>query len=139
MNITTILLYTHSGIRWLIVIAAILALGVFGYGWLSKKTFPKLARILPASYSGLLDTQALLGLIFMVWTGLAGVGFPRFRIEHMTMMILAAVVAHLPSRWRKAEKETFYREFRNSCVFGPFCQNIGDLLGEQRNLSMQMV
>ena len=109
MNIFTILLYTHSGIRWLIVIAAILALGVFGYGWLGKKTFPKLGRILPAAYSGLLDTQALLGLIFMIWTGLDGVGFPRFRIEHMTMMILAAVIAHLPSRWIKAGKENLYR------------------------------
>ena len=110
MDITTILLYAHSGIRWLIVIAAILAFGVFGYGWLGKRTFPKLGRIIPAAYSGLLDTQVLLGLIFMVWTGLAGVGFPRFRIEHMTMMILAAVIAHLPSRWAKAERANLYRD-----------------------------
>ncbi len=109
MDLIIILLYAHSGIRWLIVVAAILALGVFGYGWLAKKTFPKLGRILPAAYSGLLDTQVLLGLIFMVWNGLAGAGFPRFRIEHMVMMILAAVVAHLPSRWMKAEKENLYR------------------------------
>ena len=67
MNIVTILLYAHSGIRWLIILAALLALGVFGYGWLSKKTFPKLGRILPAAYSGLLDAQVLLGLIFMIW------------------------------------------------------------------------
>ena len=109
MNIITILLYAHSGIRWLIVVAALLALVIFGYGWLGKKTFPKLGRILPAAYSGLLDTQVLLGLIFMVWTGVQGAGFPRFRLEHMTMMILAAVVAHLPSRWAKAKKVNLYR------------------------------
>ena len=104
-----LVLTIHSVIRWLIVLAALLALAIFGYGWLAKKSFPKLARILPAAYSGLLDTQVLLGLIFMIWTGLAGVGFPRFRIEHMTMMILAAVIAHLPSRWIKAGKENLYR------------------------------
>ncbi len=109
MNIVTILLYAHSGIRWLIILAALLALGVFGYGWLSKKTFPKLGRILPAAYSGLLDAQVLLGLIFMIWTGVQGAGFPRFRLEHMAMMILAAVVAHLPSRWAKAKKAYLYR------------------------------
>ena len=110
MNFTTILLYTHSGLRWLIVIAAILALGVFGYGWIVKKTFPKLGRILPAAYSGLLDTQALLGLIFMLWTGFTGSGFPRFRLEHMFMMIVAAVLAHLPSRWAKAGRANLYRD-----------------------------
>ena len=109
MNIVTILLYAHSGIRWLIVVAALVALVIFGYGWLAKKTFPKLGRILPAAYSGLLDTQVLLGLIYMVWTGVQGAGFPRFRLEHMTMMILAAVVAHLPSRWAKAKKTNLYR------------------------------
>mgnify|MGYP004007156363 FL=1 len=86
-----------------------MALVIFGYGWLAKKTFPKLGRILPAAYSGLLDTQVLLGLIFMIWTGVQGAGFPRFRLEHMVMMILAAVVAHLPSRWAKAGKENLYR------------------------------
>ncbi len=108
MNIFSILLYTHSGFRWLIVIAAIAALAIFGYGWLAKKTFPKLGRILPAAYSGLLDMQVLIGLIFMVWTGFTGAGFPLYRIEHMIVLIFAAVVAHLPSRWMKAEKENLY-------------------------------
>ncbi|MCP4139912.1 MAG: hypothetical protein GY755_06425 [Chloroflexi bacterium] len=109
MNIVTILLYAHSGIRWLIILAALSALALFGYGWIVKKTFPKLSRILPAAYSGLLDAQVLLGLIFMIWTGSQGAGYPRFRLEHMAMMILAAVLAHLPSRWAKAGKENLYR------------------------------
>ena len=109
MNIITILLHTHSGIRWLLVLAAIIALGLFGYSWLAKKPFPKQGKMLTASYSGLLDLQALIGLIFMLWTGFTGSGFPRFRIEHMTIMILAAVVAHLPSRWIKSEKDNLSR------------------------------
>ena len=109
MNILSILFYAHSGIRWVLVAAAIAALFLFAYASLGKKSFPKPERIISAAYSGLLDMQVLLGLIFMVWTGLAGAGFPRFRIEHMVMMILAAVVAHLPSRWRKAETANYHR------------------------------
>jgi len=109
MNIVTILLYAHSIIRWLIVFAALLALAIFGYGWLGKKTFPKLARILPAAYSGLLDTQVLLGAIFMIWTGVQGAGFPRYRLEHMSIMIFAALLAHIPARLRKSKKANFYR------------------------------
>lgn len=109
MNLITILLYTHSGLRWLIVITAIVALFVFGYGWLGKKSFPKLARILPAAYSGLLDTQTLLGFIYFFWTGAMGVGYPRERIEHLTIMFIAAIIGHLPSRWKEAEESLRYR------------------------------
>ena len=109
MKFTTILLYAHSGIRWLIVVAAVAAVVFFGYGWLAKKYNQKTARILSSAYSGLLDLQVLLGLIFMVWTGVSGAGFPRFRLEHMFMMIIAAVVAHLPSRWRSGASQVYYR------------------------------
>lgn len=104
-----LLLNIHSFVRWLIVLAALLALAVFGYGWLAKKSFPKLARILPAAYSGLLDTEVLLGFIYFFWTGLAGAGFPRYRIEHLGMMFLAAILAHFPSRWKKTEDTLRYR------------------------------
>lgn len=109
MNFSTILLYAHSGIRWLIVLAAFFALGLFGYGWLANKKNKKLAHILPAAYSGLLDAQVALGLIYMIVLFAKEMGLPRFRLEHMTVLLFAAVVAHLPSRWRKKGSENFYR------------------------------
>lgn len=109
MNISQILLYSHSGLRWLIVLAGVAALILFGNGWLTKKYFPKPERILAAMYSGLLDAQVLLGLIFLVYTGVNGAGFPRFRLEHMTMLIIAAVVAHLPRKWRNAAADIYHR------------------------------
>jgi len=109
MNFSTILLYAHSGIRWLVVLAAFIALILFGYGWLAKKEFPKLGRIVPSVYSGLLDAQVALGLIYMLVLVARGMGLPRFRLEHMTVLLFAAVVAHLPSRWRKKGSENLYR------------------------------
>ncbi len=109
MNITLVLLQAHSGLRWFIVVAAIAALILFGNGWLTKKYYPKPARILSAMYSGLLDAQVLLGAIFIIYMGVKGGGFPRYRIEHMIMMIVAAVVAHLPRKWRDAAADVYHR------------------------------
>jgi len=109
MNISVILLHAHSALRWIIVVAAIGAVALFGYSWLAKKSFPKPARILGAAYSGLLDLQVLLGAIFMIYTGVKGAGFPLYRIEHMVLTILAAVVAHLPRKWRDAAADVYHR------------------------------
>lgn len=97
-----ILLTIHSIARWAVVLVAAVAIFRLMLGWLRGGSFGRLERVLLSASSGLLDLQALLGFIYFFWTGLAGgVGFPIFRIEHMTTMLLAAVVAHLPSAWKK--------------------------------------
>jgi hypothetical protein len=55
--------------------------------------------------------QVTLGSILLIWSGLAGAGFPVYRIEHAVTMIIAAVVAHLQARWKNADDKT---RFRNS-------------------------
>jgi hypothetical protein len=65
-----------------------------------------------AGFTGLIDLQVLLGLIYLLWSGLGtGAGFPSFRIEHMAIMLVAAVVAHLGALWKKSEDKI---RFRNS-------------------------
>ena len=104
------LLVTHSHLRWLILIAALVAILKFAWGWLRGGTFQRLDRILASSFSGLMDLQALLGLILLIWNGVIG-GFPMFRIEHAVTMIVAAVVAHLNMLWKNADDK---KRFRNS-------------------------
>jgi multisubunit Na+/H+ antiporter MnhB subunit len=108
-----ILLMIHSIVRWLIVIVGLIALVKFAIGWLRNGRFAGMDRGLSSGFSGLIDLQATLGLIFLLWSGLDGAGFPMFRIEHMTTMIIAAVVAHLPMRWKNAPDKV---RFRNSFV-----------------------
>ena len=112
-----ILFVTHSHLRWLVLLVAVAAVVKFAIGWLRGGEFKGMDRGLAAATSGLIDLQATLGLILMIWTGLAGVGFPMFRIEHATTMIIAAVVAHLPARWKNAADKV---RFRNTlfCILG---------------------
>ncbi|MCF6278239.1 MAG: hypothetical protein L3J16_05745, partial [Anaerolineales bacterium] len=41
--------------------------------------------------------------------GLLGVRFPRFRLEHLGIMLFAAILGHLPARWKKTEENLRYR------------------------------
>ncbi|MBP6211067.1 MAG: hypothetical protein KA473_16665 [Anaerolineales bacterium] len=104
-----ILLMFHSILRWLVVIVAVAAVIKFALGWLRGGKFSGMDRGLASGFSGLIDLQATLGIIYLVWDGIANSGFPMFRIEHATTMILAAVLAHLPAMWKKAEDRVRFR------------------------------
>ena len=104
-----ILLMAHSGLRWLVLLIALIAIIKFLLGWLTRSPFKGMDRGLMSGYSGLLDLQSVLGIIFLLWNGFTGAGFPRYRLEHGLIMIVAAVVAHLSSRWKNAEDAVRFR------------------------------
>jgi hypothetical protein len=107
----SVLLTVHSFVRWIIVIVAIVVAVKFAIGWLRGGAFQSMDRGLASGFSGLIDLQVTLGLVYLIWNGLAVEGFPMFRIEHAVTMVIAAVVAHLPVRWKNADDKT---RFRNS-------------------------
>jgi hypothetical protein len=97
-----IVLGIHSLVRWLILVVAVVAIVKFALGWLRRAEGDKMDRGLMSGFSGLMDLQALLGIVALVGGGLTGAGFPFYRIEHAVTMLIAVVVAHLPMRWRNA-------------------------------------
>lgn len=96
------LLELHSIVRWGIVIVGVVALVRFAAGWLRKSEFAKMDRGLSSAFSGLMDLQVTLGFILFFWSGLTGGGFPMYRIEHMTIMLVAAILGHLPAFMKKS-------------------------------------
>jgi hypothetical protein len=98
-----IVLDIHSVVRWIVVAVSLIALVWFGLVWLRGLRNEKADRGLMSAFSGLVDLQVAIGLVYILWSGFAGAGFPRYRVEHAAAMILAAIVAHLSVRWRKAE------------------------------------
>lgn len=111
------LLVLHSHTRWLILLVAIVAIVKFAIGWLRGGSFKGMDRGLAAAFSGLMDLQVTVGLVFLIWTSAVGVPFTPNRIEHLTTMLIAAVVAHLPAMWKKSADNI---RFRNTlfCVVG---------------------
>lgn len=96
------ILTLHSLLRWGIVLVGLFAVLRFLIGWARKSQFSGMDRGLSAGFSGLMDLQVTLGLILFFWIGLSGGGFPLYRIEHMTIMLAAAVFGHLPAFMKKA-------------------------------------
>jgi uncharacterized membrane protein YphA (DoxX/SURF4 family) len=112
-----ILLMIHSWLRWVIVLVAILAIVKFIVGWLGNRTYKGMDRGLMSGFSGLLDLQVTLGIIYLLWSGLTGTGFPLYRLAHGLIMIIAAGVAHMSARWKNITDMT---RFRNNLflIFG---------------------
>ncbi|HEY0880816.1 MAG TPA: hypothetical protein VGD87_04755 [Archangium sp.] len=82
------LLHAHSGLRFLILLAAAANIVVLGAGLAQNTPFGKLHRILGASFAGLLHLQVLLGLGLVA----GGIFYPKL-IGHLVMMLLAAIGA----------------------------------------------
>jgi hypothetical protein len=83
------LFFAHSGLRYLVLLAGVLALVYFAYALATRKGSERTARILGSSFVGLLDLQIVIGLI-MVVLGL----YYAALMGHIAMMLMAAVVMH---------------------------------------------
>lgn len=105
-----LLINIHSIVRWAIVVVGVIALIKFLIGWLAKQPFKPMDRGLMSGFVGLIDLQALLGIILFIW-GLVQNGLVRFRAEHAFVMILALILAHLSRRWRNADDKTKFRNY----------------------------
>lgn len=100
-----IILTIHSIVRWFVVLAAIALIVRLVLGLTRKMPFDKSARILQAAFAGLVDVQVLLGILYLLVDSNNFTSFPRIRLEHGFMMILAMIAAHLPARWKKASDQ----------------------------------
>jgi len=108
-NTMDILLMLHAIVRWIILLVAVVAIIKFALGWLQGGEFTGMDRGLTSGYSGLMDLQVTLGIIYLIWNGIVSEGFPAFRIAHGVTMIIAASVAHLSVRWKNADDKTRFR------------------------------
>jgi hypothetical protein len=104
------ILEIHGLVRWLVAFMAIVAIIKFALGWLRQMPYTAADRGIMSAYTGLLDTNMLLGLILFFGLG----GFPMNRIEHASTMIGAVVVAHLSAIWRKSDDSA--KKFRNNLI-----------------------
>jgi len=83
------LFHAHSGLRYLVLLAGLVALAYFISGMAAKRPVGKGVRVLGAIFNGLLDLQVLLGIIMVAM----GRYFPAL-IGHIVLMVLASGVTH---------------------------------------------
>lgn len=99
----TALYHSHSGLRFLVLLAAAVAIVYYAFGLATGRPFDKVGRVLGSIFVGLLDLQILLGLSMIAM----GLWYPALA-GHLVMMLAAAAVAHVVlARNRKREKPTW--------------------------------
>ena len=79
----------HSGVRYLVLLAGLIALAWFAWGKVRNRPFDGLAPALLAGFTGLLDVQVLLGLSLLI-----GGRRPPVIWGHVACMVLAAIAIH---------------------------------------------
>lgn len=86
-----ILYHAHSGLRYLVLLAALAAMVGLVYALATGRAL-RPAQILAAIFAGLLDLQILLGIGLVI-----GGIFPDAVVGHLVMMVVAAVSIHAGS------------------------------------------
>lgn len=105
MDLNTILFHTHSGLRWLVVLATVIALVYLLLGLVRKGAYTVLAHRIMIIFSGLLTLQWLVGLILLLVRGT----FASYEWEHALTMTVAVAVSHMHMRFRRAADSIRYR------------------------------
>ncbi len=118
------LLHLHNITRWLVLIAAIYAIIVSLRGLISTKPWTKSDQRAGLIYSSILGVQLILGIILYVLSPVVQSGLRDmastmqnsqlrfFVVEHITLMILAVIVAQLGyslSKRANGDKAKFMR------------------------------
>ena len=85
----------HSHTRWLVAIAAVLAIVKLAITAMQGKEDGKGDRAFSSAFIGMLDLQGTIGLVVLIWRLAAGVTIARFTWEHFATMLIALSVAHI--------------------------------------------
>jgi hypothetical protein len=101
----------HRYLGETLLLIALLGVILALVGLVRKKELEPAERIFGLAYSGLLDLQALLGIIqfvYLLTLGGSGLIMSRF-IFHPILMLLAVVVVHASRAWRSSPLPTRHR------------------------------
>lgn len=85
----TFLYHAHSGLRYLVLLAGVLAVLYLAFGWAARRPYDRPARVLGAAFTGTLDLQVLLGILLLFLRPFYGA-----LMGHVVMMLLAVIAAH---------------------------------------------
>jgi hypothetical protein len=103
------LLHTHNLTRWIVLIAALVALVWALQGWLGRRPFERRHRFANLAFVTSMDLQLVIGLALyvvspLVQAALGDMGAAMriqelrfFAVEHISIMLVAVVLAHVGS------------------------------------------
>jgi hypothetical protein len=107
MSIQTILFQAHSGVRWLVVLATVVAIIAILIGLFQNRPYDGFAKRFMTIFVRSVEIQWLLGLIVLLVMGGVPTGL-EYRWGHVALMTVAVVVAHLDMPFRRRPDNVRY-------------------------------
>lgn len=128
MDLYSVLLPIHNILRWVVVIAAVVAIAGSWLGVLQKKEWTKGDRLRGVGFVAAMDVQLLVGMILYFTSPLIQQGFNDFGaamkeqgiryflVEHIFLMVIAVALAHVGSVLaKKADADS--AKYKRAAVF----------------------
>ena len=125
----TLLLTLHNITRWLLIIAAVIALYSAFSGWLGKKAWTKQDDRAGMMFTSLFDLQVLFGLILYFFVSpittaalrnfgaaMSNSSMRFFAVEHFVMMLIAMGLAHV-GRAQSRKAGTDSAKFKRAAIW----------------------
>jgi hypothetical protein len=124
------LLHTHNLTRWIVLVAALLALVWALQGWLANRPFEKRHRFANLAFVASMDVQLLIGIALYVVSPLVQVALSDmgaamrihelrfFAVEHLSIMLVAVILAHVGSATVRRAKGDRGKHGRGLLWFG---------------------
>lgn len=112
MDLRSIFVSAHSGIRWIVVLLGIIALLRFLIGWLRGDEYGDLETTIWKALNMTVTLQFVLGVIVLIWGAVSSFGSAWLQVagEHAFINIIAiAILGMASSRARKGtvDKQRF--------------------------------
>ncbi|MEO9870702.1 hypothetical protein [Ekhidna sp.] len=120
----TFLLHLHSGLRWLILVAVIIAVLKSLVGLFAGSNYSKFDKILAVSFVGLMHLQLVIGLVLYFFyspfvTYNMGDPVQRFwSVEHIALMLFAVAAAQVGRSISKKTNDAQVKFRFQSIFFG---------------------
>lgn len=95
----------HSGWRFLVILSTVLVALFFLIALVTRQTKERQEVLILKIWAGLVDTQLLLGIILAGVMLLDGKELYRQLWEHMTMGIIAVLLVHVPTFYKRLNGE----------------------------------
>ncbi|NIM95491.1 MAG: hypothetical protein GTO18_17475 [Anaerolineales bacterium] len=112
----SVLLALHNFTRWAVLILGLFAIGQVLYGWIKDRPWTSAHRRAGQLYTISLDIQLLIGILLVFFSPIVEVALSNFSaaleteqlrffiIEHIPLMVIAIVLAHIGNaRAKKVE------------------------------------
>jgi hypothetical protein len=125
------ILSLHNIVRWLILIAALVAIARALIGWFGKRDWTKTDNLAGVLYVSGVDLNVLLGLILYLFlsplrqaifgnfgAAMADSNLRFFAVEHLAGMIIALVLAHIGRSTSKKAAEAVRRHRAAAIWYG---------------------